>query len=493
MGDLENDDLCARGSDLERSNSGRGFSPALFLCPRLLSGFAEVYHQSMEIRSLALDWRLDAPSIQRDGFFGQPSLCAVDAVFIDPKTIPTHWSRDVSLGPDGHRRTHTGQDRGFGKTISAWMMRRRQEASDLLIRRGGILVCRLHGRGESLEIIDGDGPGERIDRWSFLPNISLVDRQHQLTFPSNGRFLPRRGEDVVLADSGHPFEAYLAEFEGQIVYDAVYQDVLSTPIERFATVLARNRVGDAVALSIPYDEGRLILLPPIEGVSPSREAAVLLDAVEAMVSRPTWAASPDWLPSYPLPGEDGLADEVVSLQERRDALYAKLEEVSGQLSEKTAPKRMLYTKGRFSFVEAVGDGLRALGFDVNPSGDVLEISSEEGDGLVVAEATDEAAVGLPAYRRLRDAVDQSVTDGEPHRKGILIVSGSLALDPKRRPTQYADGVLRGCEAQGFCLATSYELFKIARRALGDRTKKGKADLRKKLLEADGVFRAPGAK
>ena len=86
-----------------------------------------------------------------------------------------------------------------------------------------------------------------------------------------------------------------------------------------------------------------------------------------------------------------------------------------------------------------------------------------------------------------------MTDGEPHRKGILVVSGSLALDPKRRPTQYAEGVLRGCEAQGFCLVTSYEFFKLVRRALGDRTKKGKAALRKRLLETDALFQAPDSK
>jgi len=447
----------------------------------------------MQIRSLALDWRLDSPAIQRDGFFGRVSLSAHDAVFIDPDAISARWTEDIVPGADGRRRTHAERDRGLGRTLSGWMLRRRQETSDLLVRGSGILVCRLRSRGEPLEVVDEDGPGEQIDRLSFLPAVSLVDRQHQMTFPSNGRFLPRRGEDVVLAGSGHPFEEYLAAFEGHIAYDAVYQDLLSTPVERFATVLARNRVGDILALSVPFDEGRLILLPPVVGISPTREASVLLDVVDALAHRPAWTAVPDWLPGYPLPGEDGLADEVDSLRERRDALDAKLDEVSGQLDAKTLPKRMLFTKGRFSFTPAVVEGLRALGFETQANGDVIEIRSEEGDGLVVAEATDEASVGLPAYRRLRDAVDSAVTDGEPHRKPILIVSGSLALDPKRRPIQYSEAVLRGCEANHFCLATSYELFKLVRMALDERTKKGKATLRKRLLETDAVFQAPEPK
>ena len=447
----------------------------------------------MQIRSLALDWRLDAPAIVRDGFFGRVSLSSYDAVFIDPEPISSRWVQEIGPAADGRRRTHIARDRGFGRTLSGWVLRRRQESSDLLIRGSGILVCRLRARGEPLEIVDEEGPGERIDRLSFLPAVSLVDRQHQMTFPSNGRFLPRRGEDIVLAGSGHPFEEYLSAFHGHIVYDAVYQDLLSTPVERFATVLARNRVGDILALSVPFDEGRLVLLPPVVGISPSREAAVLLDAVDALAHRPAWAAAPDWLPSYPLPGEDGLMDEVDSLRDRRDTLSAKLEEISEQLEAKTLPKRMLFTKGRFSFTPAVVEGLRALGFEAQVVGDIIEIRSEEGDGLVVAEATDEATVGLPAYRRLREAVDEAVTDGDPHRKPILVVSGSLDLDPKRRPTQYSEAVLRGCEANGFCLATSYELFKLVRQALGERTQKAKAALRKRLLETDAVFQAPEAK
>lgn len=442
----------------------------------------------MEIRSLSLDWRLDAASIQRDEFFGRLSLCAFDAVFLDPQDIARRWTDEVSPGADGRRRSNPERDRGFGQTLSAWMLRRRTEASDLLKRGSGILICRLRPHGESLEIVGSESPGERIDRNSWMPSISLVDRQHQLTFPSNGRFVPRRGEDVVLAGTGHPFEEYLTAFEGHIVYDAVYQDLLSTPIERFATVLARNRIGDVLALSVPFDEGRLIMLPPIVGVSPAREAAVLLDAVHALAVRPAWTSTPDWLPGYPLPGEDALVDEVASLTERRDTLSAKLAEVAGQLETKTQPKRMLFTKGRFSYLPAAADALRTLGFDVETTGELLEIASDEGDGLVVAEATEDASVGLPAYRRLRDAVDRAVTDGEAHRKGILVVSGSRELDPKRRPTQFSPEVLRGCEGQGFCLITSYDLFKLVRAASEERTKKGRAALRTKLLETDGLFR-----
>jgi len=446
----------------------------------------------MEIRFLALDWPLDRADLRREGFFGRMSLSAFDVVCIDPGAISRTWCEEIAPEPDGVRRTSPDRDRGFGRTMTGWMSRRRMEANDLLKRGGGILVCRLRTRGEPLEIIGSEGPPEHIDRYSWLPSISLVDRHHQLTFPSNGRFLPRRGEDVVVDETGHPFEAYLREFRDSIVYDAVYQDLMSTPIDRFATVLARNRVGDVLALSIPFEEGRLVLLPPVEGVSPTREAAILLDAARSLSERPAFVAPPDWLPGYPLPGEDALVDELASLHERRDALTAKIDEVSGKLDEKTRPKRILFTKGRFSFLPAVIDAFGALGFETRTEDETLRLTSEEGDALVVAEAVEEAQVGLPAYRRLRDAVDRTVTDGAGHHKGVLVVSGSRELDPKRRPTPFSEGVLRGCQSQGFCLISSYQLFKLVQAASEDRTKKNLADLRRALLECDGEFREPNA-
>ncbi|RLE35878.1 hypothetical protein DRJ24_01600 [Candidatus Acetothermia bacterium] len=443
----------------------------------------------METRHLAIDWNLDHPAIHRDPFFGRFSFSAFDAVFIDPEPISRHWTAEVATGGDGIRRTDPERDRGFGRTLKAWMQRRRAEADDLLKRGGGIIVCRLRPRGEPLEILSSGGVPERVDRYSWLPSITLVDRHHQLSFPTNGRFLPRRGEDIVLAGTGSPFEDYLREFEGHIVYDAVYQDLLSTPIERFATGLARNRVGDIVALEIPFDEGRLILVPVVQGIPPAREASSLVEAARKEAFRPAFAPIPDWLPSYPLPGEDELVDELTGLTERRDALALKVEETAKKLEEKTRYKLLLYAKGRFSFLPAVADSFRALGFDVTESGPELVLQSPEGDAIVAAEATEETQVGLAPYRRLREAVDRAITDGEGPHKGILVVSGSRGLDPKHRPTEYAPGVLRGCEAQGICLLTSYRLFKLVQQALkGPRSKKSLADLRRLILECDGELR-----
>jgi len=447
----------------------------------------------MGIELLSVDWRLDHPDIRREDFFGRTSFSSHDVVFVDPLAISRRWTKDVAPGGDGVRRTDPNHDRGFGRTLSAWMTQRRIEAEDLLKRGGGVLVCRLRTRGEPLELL-GDAPADRVDRYDWLPSVSLVDKQHQLSFPSNGRFVPRRGRDVVLPESGSPFEDYLARFRDHVVYDAVYQDMLSTPIDRFATVLARNRVGDPLALEIPFDEGRLVLVPPLEGVSPTEEANALLDAIERSAHRPAFVADPDWLPGYPLPGEEALADELVGLEERHRTLGAKIDEVSAKLREATKPKAMLYTRGRFAFLPAVADAFAALDFEVerDVQRDVLALRSDDGDALVVAAAADGEQVGLPAYRRLLDAVDRTITDGAGHHKGILVVSGSRSLDPKRRSTEFSQAVLRGCQSQGFCLVTAYRLFKLVAEALEDR-KADRAELRRRLLECDGEFRVEDAR
>lgn len=447
--------------------------------------------RAMSERFLAVDWHLDHADIDREGFFDRSSFSAFDAVFVDPLGLPRHWTDGTAPGPDGARRTDPDKDRGFGRTMAGWMSKRREEADDLLRRRGGLLVSRLHPRGEALEIAAPGAPPERIDRYSWLPHVTLVDRQHQLAFPSNGRFVARRGQDVSIESSGSPFEEYLRAFEGHIVYSAVYQDLLSTPLERFATVLARNRVGDAVALEIPVDEGRLVLLPAVEGVSPSREADVLAEIARSAVSQALSVAEPDWLPAYVLPGEEALADESVSLAERRDALQAKVEEVRAKLAEKTRFKRMLYGKGRLLFDRSIADALGELGFEAETRGAMLHVSSEEGNALVAMEASDDARIGLAAYRQLHREMDRSITEGEDPVKGILIVSGSRALDPKRRPTQFSAEVLRGCEAHGYCLVSSYQLYKLLLRSVAEKNKKTLAALRRLLLETDGELREAG--
>ena len=442
----------------------------------------------MGYRLLSVDWRLDHPSIEREEFFGRSAFSGCYAVFIDPQDVSHRWTSDIAPGGDGIRRTEPQRDRGFGRTLSAWMARRRTEAEDLLLKGGGLLVCRLRARGEPLEISSGEEPPERLDRHSWLPSVSLVDRQHQFSFPANGRFVPRHGRDVTFEESGSPFEAYLRRFEGNIAYDAVYQDLLSTPIDRFSTVLARNRVGDIVALEIPFDEGRLILVPPLVGVAPSQEAVALIEIVEKIAARPAFSSEPDWLPAYPVPGEEGLVDELAGLRKRHATLAAKVEEVEEKLREKTRIKRILYTRGRFSLLPAAADAFGVLGFEVQPSGDLLELRSDEGDAIVSVAAAEAEAIGLPPYRRLLNAVDRSVTEGDGARKGILVVGGSRELDPKRRPTQFTPEVLRGCQAQGFCLMTTYQLYKLVQRALEDPKDADHAATRRLLLECDGELR-----
>ncbi len=437
---------------------------------------------------LALNWHLPHPRIYGGDFFTADSVSAFTVAFIDPGPISDHWTYDIPLDRDGIRRTRLDRDRGFGRILSHAFAKRRREMSDLLYKGGGIVVCRLRPCGEALELVSPDGPHERIDRYSFLPTLSLVDRQHQLSFPANARFFPRRGRDVSPVDTDDPFVDYLREFAGRISYSAVYQDILDTPIERFATVLGRNRVGDIVALSLPFGEGRLVFLPPIDGVPPAREAEVLVEAVERMVARPEFIAPPDWISGYSLPGEDKLADELRSLIERRDRLAAKVEEVQTQLEQVAKYKRILYTTGRFTLVPGVRDAFRVLGFTIEDSPYDAVVRSPEGDAIVAVAAADSGPVDVRSYRRLLDWVDRARTAGTGPDKGILVVNAATGLDPKRRKRQFTPEVLRGCKSQGFCLITSYSLYKLVAAVVGSTDEHQRAGVRKKIMECDGEFR-----
>jgi hypothetical protein len=441
----------------------------------------------MESRFLALDWDLRHPNIQLDSFYEGPSFTAFDAVFIDPAAISERWRHDLPAERDGRRRSYMGSDYGLGRTLSQIMVKRRRECGDLLLRGGGLVVCRLRPRAESVEIIAEDGPQERLDRFSWLPTISLVDRQHQLTFPANGRFVARRGRDLRLEGSGSLFEEYLRAFAGQIEYSAIYEDLLSTPIERFATVLARNRVGDILALEIPFEDGAFVLLPPVHGVAPAREATLLAQVASDVAGRGSFSPEPDWTPSVPVPGEEGLRDELSSVEKRREKLDAKAGEISTKLRDILMPKPMLYAKGQRVLLPAVGAALRALGFDVEVEFDHLIAKSDEGDAQIIAAATESAAIDISSYRRLLRKVDLARTEDVGPDKGILVVNGSRELDPRHRPKQYTEAVLRGCASQGFCLVTTFQLYKLVV-AVAEGGEDAAPKARKLLLDCRGELR-----
>lgn len=437
----------------------------------------------------AINWRLDDPEIRYDDFFEGISFSSVDTLFVDPQSISKRWTYDLPVDKDGIRRTYTCSDRGFGRVLTKLFHKRRDETADLLYKVGGVVVCRLCPRGEALEVVSENGVAEHVDRYSWLPSISLVDKQYQLSFPSNARFVPRRGEDIFFENTGTPFEEYLHKFAGRISYSAIYQDVISTPIERFGTVLARNRVGDIVAVQLPYDEGLLVLLPPVYGVSPVEEASALLRAAQSATLRPAFFSEPDWLASYPLKGEDSLRDELSRLTDRHKKLSEKIGEINDQLHQVTRYKRMLYTHGRWSVVPAIADALSVLGFEVDQMGRDLIVRSREGDAVVSVAATDNSAVDLPYYRHLLDQVDRARTSGEGPGKGILVANASCSLDPKRRPTEFTPAVLRGCKSQGFCLITAYSLYKLIQFVLADEpSRKELSRMRRVIVECEGEFR-----
>jgi len=442
---------------------------------------------------LAVDWQLEHSDLENGSFVDAPSFAGYDALFIDPSRINDLWVYDVPCEKDGLRRTYVENDRGFGKVIIRLIERRRMEIDDLLRKGGGIVVCRLLPRSEPLEVMSNSGRLERLNRSSILPPISLVKKNQHFIFPANVRFLPRCGQDIVVEKTDHPFADYLRAFTDKFIYQSVFKDLMASSLEEFVTVLARNKVGDIIALSIPFDEGRLILVPPTYDLPSRREAEVLLSAVAAATERPLFAPAPDWLPAYPIPGEDGLRDELDSLNERVDKLCAKKAEVEQRLDQLIVYKRILYTKGRFSLFSAIRQSFRVLGFEVPQPEEYKEdwdllLRSDEGDAIGVIAATESTPVRLKHYHSLLRQVDGALVESAHRYKGILVVNAEREKDPKHRGTQFSSEVLRGCQAQRFCIISTYQLYKMVKDVFTDQDKSRAAHWRKKILETDGEIK-----
>jgi len=439
------------------------------------------------MRILSVGWDVRGLGPVADGLADADSLAEYDVVLLDPECLSGLWRPHAQLEPDGVWRIHQGRDGGLARAIERLLYTRRLELEALLLRVGGTLVVRTSAPGPSVELVGAHGGARQVDARTVLPPVDLSCEGQYLALPKGIRLLPRRGTTLVDVDDSHPLAGYLRQYSA-CGFEAVIVSTFGVPLEAFGRVLARDRVGDAVAWEVAVGAGRLLFVPSLPGADPREIGDALRPVLGALCEGPVATAGPDWLARYVLPEEEELGAQERELADARAQLLRQEEQLAASRREYASLRALLYPRGARDMLQAATVALGRLGFSCTPRADIprtLEARSDEGTLLVRTVYSPVGQVEAEEHRALLLAVDRVHTEERRAVHGALVVTAHPENEPTRRPAQWTDAVRRGCVEHDMALLTGLTLFQAMSAAdeENDRTK-----VRRSLLEAAGEWR-----
>jgi len=422
-----------------------------------------------------------------DGLADADSLAEYDVVLLDPETLSSLWRPHAQLEADGVWRIHQGRDGGLVRAIERLLSARRVELEALLRRVGGSVVVRASAPGPPVELVFARGGNRQVDARSVLPPIDLSREGQYMALPKGIRLLSRRGTTLVDVDDTHPLAEYMRRYS-EYGFEAVIVSTFGVPLESFGRVLARDRVGDAVAWEVAVGAGRLLFVPSFPGADPREMGEALKPVLGALCECPVAASGPDWLARYLLPDEEELDARARELADARAELLRQEEELAVSRAEYESLRGLLYPRGARELVQGMTKALQRLGFTCTPRADIprtVEARSDEGTLLVRAAYAPVGQVEADEHRALLLAVDRVHTEERRTVHGVLVGAAHPEVEPTRRPAQWSDAVRRGCVEHDMALLAAPTLYQVVAGAAdeGERTK-----LRRSLVEAVGEWR-----
>ena len=260
-----------------------------------------------------------------------------------------------------------------------------------------------------------------------------------------------------------------------------------------ARPIAKNKVGEVVALELSFGEGKFIFLPPpLRSVDEDKISGILIDCIRKSLHWTKPLIKPDWINKYELPGESEVEKEFEELQGKSTILEKKKQSIEARRERLEMLKGMLYEQGKYGLEPPVREAFRILGFKVLEPEEYEEdydLYIKEPNLTIIGEIEgSNKQMDVQKYRQLLDYVSGKVEEGE-NIKGILIGNGFINVEPDKRNEQFTEKAILGCRKQKFCRITTYELFKAIRAILSESdNKKLKKSVKEKVLECDDEFR-----
>jgi len=262
---------------------------------------------------------------------------------------------------------------------------------------------------------------------------------------------------------------------------------------RVAKPIAKNKVGEVVALELSFGKGKFIFLPPpMKSINEEKVSGALIDCIRESFHWSQPLIKPDCINRYELPGGSQIKKEFEKFQGKIANLEKKKQKIEEQRNKFEMLKGILYEQGKYGLEPPVREAFRILDFKVLDPEEYEEdydLYIKETDLTIIGEIEgSNKQVDVRKYRQLLDYVDTEVEEGE-NVKGILIGNGFIDVDPDKRAEQFTEKAILGCRRQKFCRMTTYEIFKAVRSILSDpHNRELKKSIKQKILKCDDEFK-----
>src|SRR5690348_2379625 len=333
--------------------------------------------------------------------------------------------------------------------------RKQNEIHDLLLRKGGIVICLLR-QAQPL------GLGPSPDSYSILDTAAN-------TITTRVRNTLRFGEGLqmkTVPDAKGASAEYLRILQKNLRWVAYLNADPASFADAGGAVLSVNSVGQAVAVEFTVGPGRICFVPIPSGALGERVGSALVRVIEAHYGGPAKISAPEWVVSISVPGAAARDPEIAQLKERKEQIALDIERLEKGREELLNYRVLLYGYGKSVLEPAVRSAFRLVGFEVpEPEKYCGEWDAELLDPKSKATAIcevegSEGPVDVDKYRQLLDYTQAEALEGRDH-KGILVGNGYplSPLDAAQRQNQFSEHSLRGAKKNSFCLLPTTELFK----------------------------------
>jgi hypothetical protein len=433
-------------------------------------------------RILSLGFPLPGLRVDNYSFLSAPSFFDYDAVVVDPAALG-QLIEAIVAGSEEARAFNGDPVRNEaaapGQASLGELLRRRRDEVALLLGNGGAVIC-FAWPAATHEGIHGT---PSLDDYYWLPDpTSKACRAPALQ--------PADGTEAYVIDYQHPLASFVVGQAANIAYRARFEPAIIGGVR----VFANSRGGAAVAVELPVESGRVIMLPALASVPSGDARYAMSDALQGGIRRLLGVTGegrePPWAQAFGVPGLDARAQELSAARAASAEAEQALAAAQARYDELARFRRLLWQEGSLGLDEVVLEALRTIGFDVydrDPAAVELRLDGEQ---LLLEIESSDRAVDLAPHYRLRHRIERVIEQRGTAPRGLLIVNGERSTRPQDRAHEVSDGLRAASETMRYCIAPAHTLFAaVVAHLSGDAERV--ASYRGRLFSHDGVLESEG--
>jgi hypothetical protein len=378
-----------------------------------------------------------------------------------------------------------------GHELMEAVLRRHKEIQDLILRKGGLIICFLSPRRYQF-VAEGEG-----DKSLQFHDYSLLEEHISQTAQKPWSFVEEGlGTGITILPGRSCGKEYLHALNGKLEFHALFRGP-GDQVSKLGEVLATDSVGYPVAAYFPQKPGAIVCLPRSKGVTGTEENQAIIEVVNTFYSGAVELEPPTWVSDVDVPGANSNDEEIGRLRENREELDSKINILEHGRRTLQGYRKLLYGTGKTVLEPVVRRAFRLLGFSIPDPGEYqqdwdLFVSDESGRTAIGEIGGFEGPIAVSKFRQLLHYVVSEGLEGRS-RKGLLIGNGFrlTPLDSQQRKDQFTNPVVQEADRQGFCLIPTTELFKVICLVLQNADDEVlKKQLRDSIFSTVGLWRCP---